>query len=56
MGTNSGYRCRRAGCGFKDSEMGKVKVPVAREIGEGFYEPPPVAWRHLYKPLARGVG
>jgi tRNA(Ile2)-agmatinylcytidine synthase len=56
MGTNAGHRCRRVGCGFKDSEMGKVKVPVTREIGEGFYEPPPVAWRHLYKPLARGVG
>jgi len=55
MGTCAGYRCRRQGCGFKGPMMKKVDVPLERSIATGFYEPPQVAWRHLYKPLQRGV-
>ena len=55
MGTGAGYRCRKSGCGFKDSMMEKVDLPLERSIAMGFYEPPQVAWRHLYKPLQRGV-
>jgi len=55
MGSSAGYRCRKPGCGFKDSKMTKVMMPLERSIATGFYEPPQVAWRHLYKPLQRGV-
>ncbi len=55
MGSGAGYRCRRPGCGFRDSMMKKVDLPLVRSIDMGFHEPPQVAWRHLYKPLQRGV-
>lgn len=55
MGSGAGYRCRRPGCGFRDSMMKKIDLPLARSIDMGFHEPPQVAWRHLYKPLQRGV-
>lgn len=48
-GRGQGYRCRRC----KTLAGGKVKIPLHREIEEGFYEVPPSARRHLSKPLAR---
>lgn len=56
MGKGSGFRCRDRSCGFRDRTAGKVKLPIPRELAKGFYEPPPVAWRHLYRPLLRGAG
>lgn len=55
MGRKGGYKCRSKGCGFRDSRIEKTEFPLQRKIREGFHEPPPVAWRHLYKPLLRGV-
>ncbi len=56
MGRNAGFKCRRKGCGFRDARAERIELPIERGIDPGFYEPPPVAWRHLYKPLLRGVG
>jgi tRNA(Ile2)-agmatinylcytidine synthase len=54
MGASGGFKCKNRDCGFRDSEMKKVEVPLARELSAGsFYEPPPVAWRHLYMPISR---
>ncbi len=53
MGRGGGYKCRTKGCGHRDPRARKVGVPIERTIGDGFHEPPPVAWRHLYKPVSR---
>ena len=49
-GRDQGYRCRDCGT----SADGKVDRPVERDIEEGWYEVPPVARRHVAKPLVRG--
>jgi tRNA(Ile2)-agmatinylcytidine synthase len=49
-GRNQGYRCRDCGT---DAD-GKVDRPVERHLEEGWYEVPPVARRHVAKPLVRG--
>ncbi|MFC7132307.1 MULTISPECIES: tRNA(Ile)(2)-agmatinylcytidine synthase [Salinibaculum] len=49
-GANAGYRCRDCGT----SADGKVERETEREIEEGWYEVPPVARRHIAKPLVRG--
>jgi tRNA(Ile2)-agmatinylcytidine synthase len=49
-GANAGYRCRDCGT---DAD-GKVEQPLDRDIEEGWYEVPPVARRHIAKPLVRG--
>ena len=49
-GANAGYRCRNCGT----SADGKVKRALERDIEEGWYEVPPVARRHIAKPLVRG--
>jgi tRNA(Ile2)-agmatinylcytidine synthase len=49
-GANAGYRCRDC----KTSADGKVECRLARDIEEGWYEVPPVARRHIAKPLVRG--
>jgi tRNA(Ile2)-agmatinylcytidine synthase len=49
-GANAGYRCRD--CGTTAPE--KVERPIARDIEVGWYEVPPVARRHVAKPLVRG--
>ncbi|MDS0260083.1 tRNA(Ile)(2)-agmatinylcytidine synthase [Haloarcula sp. S1CR25-12] len=49
-GRNQGYRCRDCGT----SADGKVPEPVARDLEPGWYEVPPVARRHIAKPLVRG--
>ncbi|MCW3133474.1 MAG: tRNA(Ile)(2)-agmatinylcytidine synthase [Methanophagales archaeon] len=48
-GRQQGYRCKRCGT-FKAD---KDKVIVDRGIEEGLYEVPPVARRHISKPLIR---
>jgi len=48
-GKGKGFRCRR--CRTKARE--KVKVKIERNIEPGYYEAPPVARRHLSKPLIR---
>ncbi|MBX0322387.1 tRNA(Ile)(2)-agmatinylcytidine synthase [Halomicroarcula sp. F13] len=49
-GRNQGYRCRDC----DTSADGKVERPVERTIEPGWYEVPPVARRHIAKPLVRG--
>ena len=49
-GAGQGYRCRDCGT----SEEGKIERPVERELELGWYEVPPVARRHIAKPLVRG--
>ncbi|WP_254272669.1 tRNA(Ile)(2)-agmatinylcytidine synthase [Haloarcula marina] len=49
-GRNQGYRCRDCGT----SADGKVERRVDRELERGWYEVPPVARRHIAKPLVRG--
>jgi tRNA(Ile2)-agmatinylcytidine synthase len=48
-GRSQGYRCKR--CGTFSAE--KEKVTVERAIETGLYEVPPVARRHISKPLIR---
>ena len=49
-GRDQGYRCRDCGT----SADGKVDRSVERDMEEGWYEVPPVARRHVAKPLVRG--
>jgi tRNA(Ile2)-agmatinylcytidine synthase len=49
-GRNQGYRCRDC----STSADGKVERPVSRTLEAGWYEVPPVARRHIAKPLVRG--
>jgi len=49
-GRDQGYRCRNCGTGAD----GKEAQPVARDLELGWYEVPPVARRHVAKPLVRG--
>ncbi|MFB6120092.1 MAG: DUF1743 domain-containing protein [Halobacteriaceae archaeon] len=49
-GAGQGYRCRDCGT----TAPGKVEQPVERELDVGWYEVPPVARRHVAKPLVRG--
>jgi tRNA(Ile2)-agmatinylcytidine synthase len=49
-GRDQGYRCRDCGT----SAAGKVERPLERELERGWYEVPPVARRHVAKPLVRG--
>lgn len=49
-GANQGYRCRTC----KTSAPGRVTKHRPRSLAVGWYEVPPVARRHIAKPLARG--
>jgi tRNA(Ile2)-agmatinylcytidine synthase len=49
-GHNRGYRCRDCAT----TADGKVDCPVERDLEPGWYEVPPVARRHIAKPLVRG--
>ena len=49
-GAGQGYRCRDCGT----STEGKVERRIRRELERGWYEVPPVARRHIAKPLVRG--
>jgi tRNA(Ile2)-agmatinylcytidine synthase len=50
-GRNKGYKCRK--CGSRKSYESAESKIKPRKIGEGFYEVPPRARRHLSKPLVR---
>ncbi|WP_049894547.1 tRNA(Ile)(2)-agmatinylcytidine synthase [Salinarchaeum sp. Harcht-Bsk1] len=49
-GANQGYRCRDCGT----DAPGPVERPIDRDLDLGWYEVPPVARRHVAKPLIRG--
>ena len=49
-GRDQGYRCRDCGT----SAPGKTRAAIDRELEPGWYEVPPVARRHVAKPLVRG--
>jgi tRNA(Ile2)-agmatinylcytidine synthase len=49
-GRDQGYRCRDC----RTDAPGRVERPVERELERGWYEVPPVARRHVSKPLVRG--
>ncbi|WP_058993892.1 tRNA(Ile)(2)-agmatinylcytidine synthase [Haloarcula sp. CBA1127] len=49
-GRNQGYRCRDCGT----SADGKTEQSIERGLERGWYEVPPVARRHIAKPLVRG--
>lgn len=49
-GRNQGYRCRDCGT----SADGKAEQSIERGLELGWYEVPPVARRHIAKPLVRG--
>jgi tRNA(Ile2)-agmatinylcytidine synthase len=51
-GKLQGYRCKRCGTYRADKDT----VIVDRELKKGFYEVPPVARRHISKPLVRMAG
>ncbi len=49
-GADQGYRCRDCGT----SAAGPAERPLDRDLEPGWYEVPPVARRHIAKPLIRG--
>lgn len=49
-GRAQGYRCRECGT----AAPGKVERRLERDLERGWYEVPPVARRHVAKPLVRG--
>ncbi len=49
-GANQGYRCRDC----DEHTDAKVEQTIARDLELGWYEVPPVARRHIAKPLIRG--
>ncbi len=49
-GADQGYRCRAC----DTAAPGKVERPLDRDLEEGWYEVPPVARRHVARPLVRG--
>ena len=51
MGSGQGYRCKK--CGYRDGELGKLRVVQPRELRPGVYLPDRDAHRHLTKPLKR---
>lgn len=48
-GKNQGFECKKCKAKKKDKDV----TVVDRLVSPGVYEPPPSAWRHLYKMLAR---
>ncbi len=48
-GKGQGFRCKKC----KTKAPHKVTTQLKREVEEGFYEVPPVARRHISKPLVR---
>ena len=50
-GKEKGYKCRHCGCRAREPEV----TCIERDLQTGWYEVPPVARRHLAKPLCRGA-
>jgi tRNA(Ile2)-agmatinylcytidine synthase len=53
IGADAGYRC--LACGTKAPEKAAVVEERPRELVPGWYEVPPVARRHLARPLSLGL-
>jgi tRNA(Ile2)-agmatinylcytidine synthase len=51
MGKNQGFRCDK--CGFRSSELNKMKIDEDRGINERLYITSPRSQRHLTKPYCR---
>ncbi|MFB6163050.1 MAG: DUF1743 domain-containing protein [Halococcoides sp.] len=49
-GRSAGYRCRDC----STHAPGRVERPIERDLERGWYEVPPLARRHIAKPLVRG--
>ena len=49
LGRGQGARCKK--CRQRARSLEKARTPQARAIAPGFIEPPPTAWRHLYRPV-----
>jgi tRNA(Ile2)-agmatinylcytidine synthase len=50
-GNNKGYKCRHCGARACEPEVTRL----GRDLKTGWYEVPPIARRHLAKPLCRGA-
>jgi tRNA(Ile2)-agmatinylcytidine synthase len=50
-GSGKGYKCVK--CGYKDSEVSKIKTHLVRNLHTGLYLPPTRSQRHLTRPLVR---
>lgn len=50
-GKGKGFKCTY--CKYKDPTASKVIVIEERRVTEGWYQPPPRAFKHLMKPLER---
>ncbi|MCS7127742.1 MAG: tRNA(Ile)(2)-agmatinylcytidine synthase [Sulfolobales archaeon] len=50
-GKGKGFKCTY--CGYRDPTASKVVVIEKRRVAEGWYQPPPRAFKHLMKPLER---
>ncbi|MFW3147243.1 MAG: DUF1743 domain-containing protein [Thermoplasmatota archaeon] len=48
MGRDQGLRCKK--CGYRGSDLEPLETRLKREISRGLIEPPPDAWRHLFRP------
>ena len=51
MGANQGFRCEK--CGFRSSELIKIKIIKDRDLATGLYITSPRSQRHLTKPHCR---
>ncbi len=51
IGANQGFRCDK--CGFRSSQLKRLKVNKERELEEGLYITSPRSQRHLTKPYRR---
>jgi tRNA(Ile2)-agmatinylcytidine synthase len=51
MGKNQGFRCEK--CGFRSSQLEKVRIEEERELKIGLYIAAPRSQRHLTKPHCR---
>ncbi|MGA1872363.1 MAG: DUF1743 domain-containing protein [Thermoplasmatota archaeon] len=48
MGRDQGLRCKK--CGYRGEELEQVREQTVRDLSTGLVEPPPDAWRHLFRP------
>ncbi|MGA1819900.1 MAG: DUF1743 domain-containing protein [Thermoplasmatota archaeon] len=48
MGKDQGLRCKK--CGYRGDDLRPVEKVEDRKVPIGLVEPPPDAWRHLFRP------
>ena len=51
LGREKGFKCKK--CGFRSSDLTKIKIEEKRDVKEGLYVSSPRSQRHLTKPLQR---